>query len=98
MAIRAAKVGDKVVFSKDKHSPSPGPRARDIAASPKGDDYSYIVEKYWVVAEVNPDGTLLLKTRRGKEHRIPKNDPRLRHATLWERLRYRNRFPSLDQR
>ena len=98
MAIRSAKVGDKVVFSKDKHSPSPGPRARDIAAAPKGDDYSYIVAKYWVVAEVNPDGTLLLRTRRGKEHRIAKSDPRLRHATLWERLRFRKRFPSLDAR
>ncbi|GIW99258.1 MAG: hypothetical protein KatS3mg111_2591 [Pirellulaceae bacterium] len=95
MGVKEAKVGDKMVFAKDKHSPSPGPRAREVVASPKGDDYSYIVEKYWTVVDVRPDGKLLLRTRRGKEHLVSRDDPRLRHATLWERWRYRHRFPKV---
>jgi hypothetical protein len=41
------------------------------------------------------DGKLLLKTRRGKTHVIAANDPNLRHATLWDRIRYRAHFHQL---
>lgn len=96
MPIRNAKVGDKVVYAKDKHSGSPGQRAQEVTASPKGDLYNYIVEKYWVVKEINEDGRLLLKTRRGKEHLIRTDDPRLRTASIWERIFLASRFPDLD--
>jgi hypothetical protein len=94
MALRNAKVGEKVVFSKDKSSTSPGKRAKEVVAAAKGDHYSYIVEKYWVVKEVLPDGSLLLLTRRGKEHLVANDDPRLRRATWFEKLFLQNRFPS----
>ena len=42
--------GDWVIFRKEKHSTSPGPRAENIHAAPKGDDYYYQVDKFWVVA------------------------------------------------
>ncbi|MCR9291532.1 MAG: hypothetical protein NXI32_02355 [bacterium] len=96
MPIRNPKIGDKVVYAKDKHSGSPGQRAQEVTASPKGDLYNYIVEKYWVVKAIDHDGRLLLKTRRGKEHLISPNDPRLRLASIWERVFLSNRFPTLD--
>lgn len=97
MSVKNLKVGRKVVFSKDKSSLSPGPRAKDVVPLSKGDTYSYIVEKYWTVKEVRDDGTATLITRRGKEHTVPLDDPRLRHANLWERWIYHNRFPKLSE-
>ena len=96
MAIRNPKVGDWVVYAKDKHSGSPGQRAQEIKASSKGDGYSYLVDKYWVIKEVLDDGHLVLGTRRGKEHVIAVDDPALRGATLWERFLRASRFPRLE--
>ncbi len=96
MPIRNPKVGDKVVYAKDKYSISPGQRAQNVAASAKGDHYSYIVEKYWVIQEIQDNGWLLLKTRRGKEHLIATTDPSLRSASFWEKLFLKGRFPQVD--
>lgn len=87
------KVGSKVVFAKDKMGLSPGPRAKEVVPLEKGDAYSYIVDKFWTVKAMHADGTATLITRRGKEHMVRVDDPRLRPATLWERLWYRRRFP-----
>ena len=96
MPIKNPKVGQRVVFAKDKYSESPGERAQQISGTPKGDGYSYIVEKYWVVDELLESGMLLLRTRRGKLHRIHAEDPGLRLPTLWERLFLGSRFPTAD--
>ncbi len=84
---------DRVVYTREKHSLSPGPRAKNISPSPHGEMYSYEVDKYWVVRQVK-DGQLVLETRRGKQHSLPVDDSRLRKANLWERLFFANRFPS----
>jgi hypothetical protein len=97
MLRRQVKPGDVVVYRKSKHSTRPGPRAKDVYAAQTGDDYSYYVDKFWVVAEVGDGGTLLLKTRLGKAHRVEADDPNLRHVTLWDRIRYGKRFPKLDE-
>ena len=97
MGIRNAVVGDRVVYSKDKVSVAPGPRATEVSPAPKGDEYSYLVDKYWVVKEVRDDGSLCLLTRRGKEHIIPADDVRLRRPNLWERLTKASRFPALPK-
>lgn len=89
--------GDPVVFHKTKYSPKPGPRAREVSPSPHGDDYGYVVDKYWLVKECRPDGTLVLITRRGKEHLVREDNPNLRHANWWEKLIRRNRFPELTK-
>lgn len=89
------RLGDLVVYCKAKHSTHPGRRAKNIHASEKGDNYNYIVNKFWIVSDSLADGQLLLKTRRGKTHLIDPNDPNLRHATLLERLRHRMRFSQL---
>ena len=96
MSHRKFQRGDWVIFSATKCNPQPSPRARDVQAARNGDDYYYVVEKCWIVAEVRPDGQLLLKTRRGKSHLIPPDDPQLRPANLWDRLRYRSRFKELQ--
>lgn len=86
--------GDRVVYTTDKYTASPGPRAKNIFAAPCGESYQYQVEKYWLVSEVREDGTLIAKTRRGKLHTIACSDPRLRKATLLERLLRSRWFPS----
>jgi hypothetical protein len=92
---RSFKPGEFVVFRRMKYTTHPGRRAQDVQATPHGDLYSYYVEKSWIVESVQADGKLLLKTRRGKTHVVDPSDPNLRHASLWDRLRYRKRFAEL---
>lgn len=91
------KIGDPVVYRTTKLSTSPGPRAEEVDAAPKGDLYSYKVDKYWVVNGIDPEGRLQLRTRRGKTHVLAPDDERLRHATLLERMFKAGRFPSVAQ-
>ncbi len=97
MNVRDYKVGEWVIFTKMKVSESPGPRARDIDPSPRGDLYRYSVDKFWVVEERREDGMLVLRTRRGKRHVVDPTAPNLRPVRWWERIRYRDRFPNLDE-
>jgi hypothetical protein len=94
---RTFKRGDWVVVRRRKYSTHPGRRARDIEAAERGDYYSYVVDKFWVVADVLSNGHLLLTTRRGKRHTIDANDPELRRATFWDVIRYRARFGRLER-
>lgn len=94
MKARRFQVDDRIVYRKTKSSLHPGQNARLVAPAPNGDEYSYCVDKFWVVVSVDPDGTLLAKTRRGKLHRLNPDDPNLRHATLLESLFDWSRFPS----
>ncbi len=84
---------DWVVYTREKHSLSPGRRAKNIAPAPHGELYSYEVDKYWIVREVRGN-EIVLETRKGKTHSVSSNDSRLRKANLWERLFLSNRFPS----
>ena len=93
---RPFKPGDLVVFRRNKQTTHPGRRAREVQATTHGDNYSYFIEKSWIVVEVLSDGKLLLQTRRGKTHVVGADDSNLRHATLWDRLRYRSRFAQLQ--
>jgi hypothetical protein len=89
--------GDPVIYHKTKYSTSPGPRAREVTPTPHGEDYAYVVDKFWLVKESRDDGTVVLITRRGKEHQVRKDSPNFRHARWWERLLYSGRFPELRQ-
>lgn len=86
--------GDLVVYRKFKHSSIPGPRAKDVDPAPRGEEYTYSVDKFWIVAELQSDDSVLLATRRGKQHVVECSDPNLRHARWWEKLVYRGRFPA----
>ena len=85
--------GDVVVYRKQKSTVHPGRRARDLEPAPHGDFYSYSVEKFWRVVAVRPDGTLVVRTRRGKQHTVAAGDPNLRSAHWWERLLFWDRLP-----
>jgi hypothetical protein len=87
--------GDVVVYLKQKSTLHPGPRAKDIQPAPHGDYYTYEVEKLWRVIEVLPDNTLVVRTRKGKQHTIPADDPNLRRAHWWKMLLYWRRLPPL---
>ena len=86
------QLGDNVIFQMPKTSRRPGPRAQNIRPAQCGDTYRYTIEKYWVVDEILSDGLLLLRTRRGKTHVVAAKDPRLKHPSLWQQIRYRKRF------
>lgn len=85
--------GDPVIYRKFKHSSTPGPRAKCVDPAPRGEDYAYSIDKFWVVVELRAENCVLLETRRGKQHVVESTDPNLRHARWWEKLLYRERFP-----
>jgi hypothetical protein len=89
--------GDWVVYRKSKRSTTPGPRAQRVMASSKGEKYSYVVDKFWIVDTVLPGDKLLLRTRRGKVHQISVDDINLRPANWFVRLLYRHRFLEASQ-
>lgn len=88
--------GDWVIYRKQKSSVSPGPRAENVVPAPNGEDYTYTVQKYWVVQEVLDDGRLRLATRRGKQHVVAPDDVRLRPARWWEKWLLAARFRAVD--
>jgi hypothetical protein len=85
--------GDVVVYRKQKSSVHPGQHAKDIQPAQHGDYYSYLVDKFWRVVAVGPDNTLVVRTRKGKQHTLAASDPDIRHLHWWERLFQRHRFP-----
>ncbi|NTW55615.1 MAG: hypothetical protein HGB20_01055 [Chlorobiaceae bacterium] len=90
------KVGDPIVYHKPKSSFRPGPRARQVYPLAHGEAYHYVVDKFWKVAKVNDDGTLVVVTRTGKKHLIEASDPNISKARLFQHIIYRKRFPILN--
>lgn len=86
--------GDLVIYRKQKISLCPPRGARHVSPAVHGDHYSYLVDKFWTVIAVEPNDAILVRTRRGKELRIPAEDPCLRPASWLERLVFRRRFPA----
>jgi hypothetical protein len=84
--------GSRVIYLKQKHSTHPSRKARDVHAAPKGELYDYVIEKCRIVELVRDDGQLVLRTPKGNLQVVSPDDPGLRPATLWERIRYRDRF------
>lgn len=91
------RIGEKVVYVKQKCSTCPSDRALNVMAAPRGETYEYQIEKYWLVSDVLPDGVLVLQTRRGKSHLIKQSDPNLRKASIFERVFRSRDFPVLLQ-
>jgi hypothetical protein len=94
--IRKIEPGDAIVYRKQKFSTHPGARAYDISAAENGDNYSYLVDKYWTVAGLLDNGLVVAVTRTNKRHYLRPDDLNLHRARIIERVRYRNRFPQLD--
>ncbi|MEY3172370.1 MAG: hypothetical protein RLZZ436_283 [Planctomycetota bacterium] len=92
----AYQPGDLVVYTVSKQGLHPGPGARDIQPVPNGEDYTYVVDKYWMVQQLADEGRVIIVTRRGKTREVSAADPLLRKANWWQRLRYRDRFPASE--
>ncbi len=86
------QAGDWAVYRKHKSSTSPGHRAQLVNPASSGETYRYTVEKYWIVDRVLANGSLVLRTRRGKRHVITADDYNLRRPNWFERLFLRKRF------
>jgi len=95
---RTWKSGDWAVYRKSKRSASPGRRAAHVMASTCGETYGYVVDKFWVVEATLPGGRLRLRTARGKIHLLDADDPNLRKPNLVQRLLWRERFRTVEQR
>lgn len=85
--------GDLVVYTISKRSPHPGPRARSVHPAELGEDYSYVVDKFWMVVGVDANKKVQIVTRKGKIRTVSIDDPLLKKANWWQRFRFRNRFP-----
>jgi len=93
---RGLAPGDFLIYRKAKVSPRPGPRARNVLPSEKGENYYYEVDKYWAVEDVLEDGRLVAVTRTGKHVTLTPADEKLRKARLLERVLFRRRFPAVS--
>jgi len=85
--------GDYVIYRKQKFSSHPGPHAKGIRPCQHGDFYSYEVDKFWLVVDVESANKVTVCTRRGKRLTLNADDPALRHARWLERFMFRHRFP-----
>jgi hypothetical protein len=88
--------GDLVIYTVSKQGLRPGPRAREIQPVPNGEDYTYVVDKFWMVQQLAEGDRLIIITRRGKTREVSCSDPLLRKASWWQKLRFRDRFPAPD--
>ena len=91
------RVGDKIVYHKPKSSFCPGPTAKQVYPLEHGEEYHYVVDKFWKVACVNDDGALDVVTRTGKKHRLEASDPNIKKARLLQYFLYRKRFLGLNE-
>jgi hypothetical protein len=85
--------GDRIIYKKNKVSAHPTPRARDVHPSSHGDDYHYVVDKYWIVTDIIDEKTIEAMTRTGKKHRLNVEDPRLSKAGFFSRIFNYSDFP-----
>lgn len=97
MSKRDFHEGDWVIYRKQKSSASPGPRAEMLAPTTKGETYHYVVEKYWIVNQIQEDGSVQIRTRKGKRHTVEPDDPRLYKPSWWQRWLLAPRFRAVEQ-
>lgn len=90
------KAGDWAIYRKSKRGTVPGPRAFGVKPNAKGETYGYVVDKFWLVDTVHTDGTLTMRTARGKTHRIQADDPNLARPGWLARLRWGERFRMIE--
>jgi hypothetical protein len=89
--------GDLVIYHKPKISTHPGHRAEGIHPARYGDDYTYMVDKFWMVSRIIDKETIEVKTRTGKTHEVHVDDPHLRKAGVKDKVLHRGKFPDPEE-
>jgi hypothetical protein len=90
---RKLRVGAPVIYQATETSTCPTNEAYDVHPAEHGDYYYYLTNKYWRVEEVRPDGWIVARSALMEHHYLRRDDPNLRKANFFERLRYGGRFP-----
>ena len=90
--MRRFSTGEPVVYEEVQQPTNA--QIRQSAQLADSDD-SGVVYHFMTVMESREKGTLVLLTQSGKLHVTHNNNPNLRRASWWERLRYPNRFPRI---
>ncbi len=93
---RSWKPGDWIVYRMSKHGIAPGKRAHHVSASRKGESYNYIVDKFWVIEKIGPNGELYVRTPGGKTRVLASNDLNIRRARWWHRFQWGERFRTAE--
>lgn len=91
------KKGDWVVYRKQKRGAIPTKRAINIHPFEKGEQYSYQIEKFWVVQDVLPDDKVILCTIKGNKKTVNTKDPGLYKASLLQRFFLRNKYRNIER-
>jgi|tagenome__1003787_1003787.scaffolds.fasta_scaffold20843834_3 hypothetical protein len=86
-------VGAPVVFLRQKMSANPGPDARDVWPSERGEFYYYNEVNYLRVIELLDDGRVIAVTTKNKRFCFWGGDSQFRKARLTECLLHPRRFP-----
>lgn len=91
--MRIFSVNDFVIYHQPEAAVRPVPGARNISPAERGELYTYVVDRFWRVAQVNNDGTLDAIESSGRRHRLRQTDPALENAGWWSRTFQRRLFP-----
>ena len=90
---RRFRAGAPIIYRAIATSAPLGREAHQVQVASKGEFYYYVTHKYWRVEEVRPDGIIVARSSLMEQYFLRPNDPNLRKASFFERLRYATRFP-----
>ena len=87
------ETGDRVVYTRHETGACPPAEAYEVRPSRGGETSSYLLDEHGEVVETRPDGLLLVRLQDGEQRLLAMSDPRLRRASLTERLMRMRLFP-----
>ena len=92
--MRKFRPGDQVIYYQAQYRNTATPGG-NVATLQRVEQAVEVVDHYMTVRESSRKGTLVLVANSGQLHVTHNDDPNIRRASLWERFRYRDRFPRL---
>lgn len=86
------RVGDRVVLRTRQTAAAPPAGLECAHRSRYGEDYTYVLDEYCRVASPPAADRVTLHSATGRTLSVRRNDPRLRRATIVERVLHADRF------
>jgi hypothetical protein len=90
--MKRISINDWILYHDQESSDHPEPGARDISPAPRGDAYSYLIDRLWRVKRVNPDGSIEATGPKGHVHHLDAHDPHIEKAGWLRRRRLRRKL------